>query len=103
MDKITAVYIRVSTQDQRVDSQQHELKRTCKQRGWTKTEYYTDKISGAKTSRPELDRLGRGMPAGKIESLVCYKVDRVGRSVPHLALFLDASKWRTRRLICETA
>jgi DNA invertase Pin-like site-specific DNA recombinase len=85
----TAVYIRVSTENQRTDSQQRELKRYCQQRRWTKTTYYVDKISGAKASRPELDRLMQDMRAGNIERLVVYKLDRLGRSLTHLALILD--------------
>lgn len=48
-----------------------------------------DKISGVKASRPELDRLMQDMRAGKIERLVVYKLDRLGRSLTHLALILD--------------
>jgi DNA invertase Pin-like site-specific DNA recombinase len=85
----TAVYIRVSSENQRTDSQQRELKRYCQQRRWTKTAFYEDRISGAKTSRPELDRLMQDLRAGKIERLVVYKLDRLGRSLTHLALILD--------------
>ena len=54
----TAVlYVRISTLNQRVDSQEQELKRFCRQRGWKNLSWYVDKISGAKSSRPELDRL----------------------------------------------
>lgn len=89
MGKSTAVYIRVSTENRRADSQQKELRHYCQQRLWTKTTYYVDKISGAKGSRPELDRLIRDMRAGKIERLVVYRLDRLGRSLTHLALILE--------------
>ena len=85
----TAVYIRVSTEGQRTDSQEDELKRYCRQRGWKSNVLYVDKISGAKTSRPHLDRLMKDMRAGKIERIVVYKLDRLGRSLTHLALILD--------------
>lgn len=85
----TAVYIRVSTEGQRTDSQEQELKRYCRQRGWKNNVLYVDKISGAKTSRPYLDRLMHDMRAGKIERLVVFKLDRLGRSLTHLALILD--------------
>lgn len=85
----TAVYVRVSTDAQRTDSQEQELRRCCRQRGWKKLNFYVDKISGAKTSRPELDRLMQDMRAGMIERLVVYKLDRLGRSLTHLALILD--------------
>ena len=47
----TAIYVRVSTGGQRTDSQEQELKRYCRQRGWKNPVLYADKISGAKTSR----------------------------------------------------
>jgi DNA invertase Pin-like site-specific DNA recombinase len=85
----TAVYIRVSTQEQRTDSQDQELKRYCRQRGWKTLSFYIDKICGAKSTRPELERLMRDIRAGTIERLVVYKLDRLGRSLTHLALILD--------------
>lgn len=85
----TALYVRVSTENQRTDSQEQELRRYCRQRGWKNLAFYSEKISGAKTSRPELDRLVRDLRAGSIERLVVYKLDRLGRSLTHLALILD--------------
>lgn len=85
----TAIYIRVSTEGQRTDSQEVELRRYSRQRGWKNIVVYTDKISGAKASRPELDRLTQDMRAGKIERLIVFKLDRLGRSLTHLALILD--------------
>jgi DNA invertase Pin-like site-specific DNA recombinase len=85
----TAVYVRVSTDHQRTDSQEQELKRYCRQRGWNKLKFFTDRISGAKASRPELDQMMQDIGAGKVERLVVYKLDRLGRSLTHLALILD--------------
>ncbi len=85
----TAVYVRVSTENQRTDSQEQELRRYCRQRGWKDLTFYVDKISGAKASRPELDRLMQHIRGGEIERLVVYKLDRLGRSLTHLALILD--------------
>jgi DNA invertase Pin-like site-specific DNA recombinase len=86
---MNAVYVRVSTEAQRTDSQEMELKRYCRQRGWKDLTFYTDKISGAKASRPELDRMMQDIRAGKVERLIVYKLDRLGRSLTHLALILD--------------
>ena len=86
---MNAVYIRVSTEAQRTDSQEQELKRYCRQRGWKDLTYYVNKICGAKASRPQLDRLMQEMRAGKVERLIVYKLDRLGRSLTHLALILD--------------
>lgn len=85
----TALYIRVSTLGQRTDSQEQELKFYCRKRGWKDLRIYVDKVSGAKASRPELGRLMQDMRAGKVERLLVFKLDRLGRSLTHLALILD--------------
>lgn len=71
---------------QRTDSQELELKRYCRQRGWDNLTFFTDRISGANASRPELDKLMHRVRAGEVERLVVYKLDRLGRSLTHLAL-----------------
>ncbi len=81
--------MRVSTSDQKLDSQEKELLRYCRMRGWKKMSVYSDKMSGAKTTRPALERMLQDIRAGKVERLVCYKLDRVGRSLTHLALIID--------------
>ena len=85
----TALYIRVSTDGQRTDSQEQELKGYCRQRGWEDLTLYVDKIGGAKASRPQLDQLMQDIRSGKIERLLVFKLDRLGRSLTHLALILD--------------
>lgn len=89
MNKATALYVRVSTLDQRQDSQVKELKNYCRIRKWTTPTFYKDKASGAELARPELDRLMGDVRAGRIERVVCFKLDRLGRSVAHLALLME--------------
>lgn len=85
----TAVYVRVSTESQRTDSQERELAAYCRHRGWRKTVFYVDKISGSRASRPQLDELMTAIRSGMVGRLVVYKLDRLGRSLTHLALILD--------------
>lgn len=85
----TALYVRVSTDQQTTDSQEHELRAFCERRGWRDCQTYTDQISGAKFVRPGLDALLGAVRAGKVERIVVFKLDRLGRSLPHLALILD--------------
>lgn len=89
MTHTTGVYVRVSTAEQRVDSQELELRRYCANRGWTDTKYYIDRITGASCSRPQLDALMKDVRSGGVERVICYKLDRLGRSLTHLALMLD--------------
>lgn len=89
MNRATAVYTRVSTPDQRQDSQVKELKNYCRLRRWSNLALYQDKLSGAEVARPELDRMMSDVRAGRIERVICFKLDRLGRSVCHLALLMD--------------
>jgi DNA invertase Pin-like site-specific DNA recombinase len=46
-------------------------------------------VTAPLTSRPQLERLMQDMRAGEVERLVVFKLDRLGRSLTHLALILD--------------
>jgi DNA invertase Pin-like site-specific DNA recombinase len=80
-----AIYLRVSTDRQTTDSQAVELREYCLRRGWTNVIDYTDTASAAKFTRAGLDALMRDIRRGRIDAVVAYKLDRLGRSLPHLA------------------
>ena len=69
-------YARVSTLDQNEDLQVDALKSAGCER------WYVDHASGAKASRPELDRMVEVLREGDV--LVVWKLDRLGRSVQNL-------------------
>lgn len=89
MDRFTAIYVRVSTEGQRTASQERELQLYCRQRKWKKVMPYLEKASGGRNSRPVLEELMKAVRNGWVERLVVYKLDRLGRSLTHLALILD--------------
>jgi putative DNA-invertase from lambdoid prophage Rac len=66
-----------------------ELRDYCARRNWTDVEEITDTISGAKFSRKGLDALMRSVRRGKADVVVCFKLDRLGRSLSHLAQIID--------------
>jgi DNA invertase Pin-like site-specific DNA recombinase len=69
-------YARVSTEDQNIDLQVDALTAAnCEK-------VYTDKASGAKTDRPALAEMLNFARAG--DTVVVYKLDRLGRSLAHL-------------------
>jgi putative DNA-invertase from lambdoid prophage Rac len=84
----TAIYVRVSTVDQSFDSQELELKKFCDLQGWTDIVRFSDQLSGASTDRPGLEALLAAVRAQKIERVVVFKLDRLGRSLPHFAIIL---------------
>jgi len=101
--KITAIYARVSTKDkQSTDSQLHEVQQYCKARGWQDIEIFSDRVSGGKASRPQLDRLVKAMRTGKVERVVAFKLDRIGRSLTHLCLLVDEMTTLGVALVCTS-
>lgn len=69
-------YARVSTQDQNLDLQNEALaKAGCKK-------IFDDKICGSHAERPGLAKLQEALRDG--DTLVVWKLDRLGRSVKHL-------------------
>lgn len=69
-------YARVSTTDQSADAQSEALSAAGCSRVWTET------ASGATTSRPQLSDLFSHLRRG--DTLVVWRLDRLGRSLPHL-------------------
>src|SRR4029434_5499780 len=69
-------YARVSTHDQTLALQQDALKQAGCER------LFTDTASGAKTDRPGLEEAVEYVRPG--DTLVVWKLDRLGRSLPHL-------------------
>lgn len=87
-----ALYLRVSTGSQTTENQRLELAAVAKQRGWQVVEIYADNgVSGAKgrDQRPAFGRLCRDAMTGKFDLIAAWSVDRLGRSVLHLAQFVE--------------
>jgi DNA invertase Pin-like site-specific DNA recombinase len=79
-------YARVSTADQNLTLQTRELKAAgCKS-------IFTDKVSGAKSERPGLDDCLKTLHPG--DTLVVWRLDRLGRSMQHLVSVVTDLKAR---------
>ncbi|HOX59020.1 MAG TPA: recombinase family protein [Candidatus Paceibacterota bacterium] len=104
MNPKTAIYLRISTNNgsQTTDSQLQEIKKYCEMRGWTETEVFEDHVSGGKASRPALDRMMKAMRMGVLARVVCWKLDRLGRSLTHLALVIDEMTHLQIPLVCTS-
>jgi putative DNA-invertase from lambdoid prophage Rac len=87
-----AIYARVSTLDKGQDTevQLRDLRSYAQARGWIVAGEYVDRgQSGAKDRRPELDRLMTDVKKRKVDLILCWRLDRLGRSLKHLILTLD--------------
>lgn len=95
-----AFYLRVSTDDQSVESQRADLRAVAKARGWVVVEEIEDVISGSATQRSGLDRL-MGMVRKRAIDVVCvYKLDRLGRSLSHLVQVIAEMEGNKVALVC---
>lgn len=97
-----AIYLRVSTLEQDHEPQRRELLEFCQRRGWTNVLEFTDKISGAKFTRSGLDRLMRAVRKKLFGRVLCVKLDRLGRSLPHLAQLIAELDRAGVALICTS-
>src|SRR4029077_11511970 len=102
MSKRIALYYRVSTDDQSTDPQRLELQDYCQRKGWSVAAEYCDTISGAKFTRTGLDELMAAVRKRKIDVILCVKLDRLGRSLPHLAQIIAELDGNGVALVCSS-
>src|SRR5258705_8350681 len=85
-----ALYARVSTKDQSCELQLRDLRAYCSARGFEASREYIDVgQSGAKESRPELNKLMEDARKRKFDVIVVWRFDRFARSTKHLLLALE--------------
>jgi len=89
-----AIYTRVSSDEQidgtSLDTQRERCLALCEAKEWEVTEVYSDEgVSGAKHSRPALDRLMTACRSGAVNVVVVFKTDRFSRSRAHLFTALE--------------
>ena len=97
-----AIYARVSTTDQNCELQLRDLREFCQHRGWNVTEYVDTGFSGSKVTRPALDRLMTDARMKRIDVIVCWKLDRWGRSVRNLVESIEELRRLGVRWIATT-
>src|SRR5579864_8379246 len=87
MMKHTAIYVRVSSKAQDTASQEPDLKRYAEAQG-EGCEWYRDTFTGKSMDRKGWNRLMADVQAGKVSKVVCWRLDRLGRTARGLtALF----------------
>ena len=82
-----AIYARVSSEDQHCEMQLQELGEEAKRRGWEAVVY--TEMESTRKKRPELERLLADAGRRKFDIVMCWKLDRFGRSVIELKANLD--------------
>ncbi len=85
-----AIYVRVSTADQHVESQLYDLRELAAQRGFEVVHEYRDcGVSGKRARRPGLDALIADARRKKFSVVLVTAFDRVARSVKHFLQLMD--------------
>jgi len=97
-----AIYARVSTPGQHLKQQVDAIKEYAIDNHYHIYHVYTDKISGTRYSRPGLDQLLIDMRAGCFDTVLCWKLDRLGRSLPHLFTVTGEMKNKDVNFICTS-
>ena len=90
--KRVALYARVSTDAQTTDNQLRELRAAAERHGWTIVAEFVDQgVSGAKgrNERPQFDALAQAMSRREFDMVAAWSVDRLGRSLQDLVVFLN--------------
>jgi len=87
--KRAALYSRISTGDQHLETQLLDLREMAKQRGLDIVREYSDVISGAKSKRPGLDSLMSDARRHRFDVLLVSAFDRIARNVRHFLDVLD--------------
>lgn len=100
-----AIYARVSTDEQAehgtsLGAQSERCRAYAASQGWQIAGEFVDEgVSGAKASRPALDRLLSAVREGVVDTVIVAKLDRLGRSMRHLAALLGELDDRSVRLV----
>ena len=92
-------HLRVSTDQQTVQSQMYALKEYCFRNSIDKYEMFIDEgISGAVENRPSLNRLMDMVDRNEVEQLITFSFSRIARSTSHLLKILQKCKDHQTRL-----
>ena len=98
MKKHDAIYLRVSSKVQDLRSQEPELKR------WAEAQegpvlFYRDKYTGKTMDRPGWCKLEAAIVAGRVNRLVVWRLDRLGRTARGLTALFDDLQQRNVSLV----
>jgi len=88
--KKAAIYVRVSTPDQDVESQLYDLRELATRRGFEVAHEYEDRgVCGQKARRPGLDALMKDARQNKFSVVLVAAFDRIARSTKNFLQIVD--------------
>lgn len=93
-----AIYVRVSTRDQRLAQQFRETRSAVEARGWRVVAIYRERASGI-GERPAWERLRKDAARRRFGAVAVWKLDRMGRSSLDILTSVKAFRDRGIRLL----
>jgi DNA invertase Pin-like site-specific DNA recombinase len=99
-DKHVAIYVRVSTGTQDTRSQKPDLERHIAglpER--TTVKWYKDTFSGKTMERPGWQKLDDAIRRGEVKAIVCWRLDRLGRTAKGLTALFSLLQERKVNLV----
>ncbi len=103
MEPRVVCYLRVSTAEQNVDSQKLQLEEYCRRRGWSqRVAWFIDHASGMKRERAAFNVMMDEVREGTVDILLTWKIDRLARSLNHLAQIIAALQTCKVALVCPS-
>ena len=98
--RFIALYMRLSDASRRTAAQESDLQRWSDQerqadlQRWAdsrgrEVRWYKDFWTGSDPSRPEWDRLMENVDAGRVETVVCWRLDRLGKTCSELVKLFE--------------
>lgn len=103
MEPRVVCYLRVSTEEQSHDSQRAQLEQYCERRGWrNRVGWFSDVGSGAKHDRGALKIMMDEVREGAVDVVLTWKIDRLARSLSHLAQIIAELQTHKVALVCPS-
>lgn len=98
-----ALYVRNSTTEERQnpETQLRPLRERCEREGWEYT-VFQEFASGAKESRPQLDKMLQAIRAKRFDAVMVWRLDRLGRSLKHLLQLVEEMNKKDVKFISLT-
>jgi DNA invertase Pin-like site-specific DNA recombinase len=88
--KKAAIYARVSTPEQHIETQLYDLRKLAAQRGFEVTREYCDRgVSGSKAKRQGLDAMMNDARRGEFSIVLVAAFDRIARSTKNFLEIID--------------
>ncbi len=98
MRKTSAIYVRVSSRDQSHASQLPDLERWVAAHD-EPVEWYRDTFTGRTLNRPGMEAMFDSLRSGKLERIVVWRLDRLGRTTKGLCQLFDELRERKVDLV----